>query len=66
MDITSSDEKTKELIAEVLVEMITEKRDMFYELIVEAIEDVALAQAITEGRKNKFVSESRIMKILEG
>jgi hypothetical protein len=63
MTLNSSDERTKALIAEVMVEMIKEKRDVFYEIIVEALEDVGLAQAITEGRKDKFVEEDKILKV---
>ena len=63
MTLNSSDERTKALIAEVIVEMIKEKRDVFYEIIVEALEDVGLAQAITEGRKDKFVEEDKILKV---
>ena len=36
---------------------------VFYEIIVEALEDVGLAQAITEGRKDKFVEEDKILKV---
>jgi len=50
----------KGFIEEVIVEMIKEKRDLFYEIILEAMEEVALAKAITEGREDNFVSEDRI------
>ncbi len=66
MQLTLSDEKTKELLTEALVEMIQQKREVFYEIVVEALEDVGLANAIIEGRQGKFVSEDKIMSILEG
>lgn len=65
MELVISDEKFKELIKEILVEMIKEKRDLFYELVLEAIEEVGLAKAIIEGREDNFVSEDRILAILE-
>ena len=65
MEVVISDKKTKELLTEVLVEMIQQKREVFYEIVAEALEDVGLANAIAEGRQNKFVSEDKIMKILE-
>lgn len=65
MELVISDEKFKELIKEILVEMIKEKRDLFYELVLEAIEEVGLAKAIAEGREDNFVSEDRILAILE-
>lgn len=66
MELVISDEKTKELLTEVIIKMIKEKRELFYEIILEAMEEVALANAIKQGRKNKFVSEDRILAILEG
>lgn len=66
MELIINDEKTKELLTEVLVKMIKEKRELLYELMVEAMEEVALANAIKKGRRNKFVSEDRILAILEG
>jgi len=58
-------EQTKNLLREVLVELLKERRSEFHELIVEAIEEVALANAIRVGRKNEFVSEDQIRAVLE-
>jgi len=66
MEQIISDEKTKELLEEVLVEMIREKREVFYEIILEAIEEVGLANAIKEGRTGEFVGEDEIMNALKG
>jgi len=55
----------KPLIKETLSEMIKENREEIMSIIVEAIEEAVIANAIKEGRKNRFVSEKRIMKILE-
>ncbi len=54
MELTISDEKTKELLTEVLVEMIKEKREVFQEIVLEAIEEIGLANAISEGRKKRI------------
>ena len=61
MQLTISDEKTKELLTEVLVEMRKNKREVFQEIVLEAIEEVGLANAIAEGRKSDFVGEEKIM-----
>ena len=66
MNISILDENIKPLIEEVLVAMIREKRELFYDIILEAIEDVSLANAIQEGREDQFVEEDRILSILEG
>lgn len=44
MSIALTEKKTKELVAEVLVEMIQEKREVFYEIVTEALEDVGLCE----------------------
>lgn len=64
MELTLSDEKAKELMTEVLVEMIREKRGLFREIVSEVLEDAALGNAIAEGRKDNFVSEDNILEIL--
>ena len=64
MELSISDEKLKVLMKEALIEIIKEKRKVFYEILLEAIEEVGLANAIRQGRKNKFVGEDRILKML--
>lgn len=66
MELTIVDEALKPLIEEVLIKMIQEKREVFYEIFMEALEDIGLGNAIHEGRQNRFVSEERILALLEG
>ena len=65
MELTISDEKTKELLTEVIVELIKTRRDVFHEILLEALEEVGLANAIIEGRKNDFVPEDQIFSLLD-
>jgi len=65
MELTINDHKMKELLQEALIKMLKDNRENFYELVVEAIEEVGLANAINKGRQNKFIDESDILKILE-
>ncbi len=66
MELTISEAQAKVLLKEVVLELVQEKRDLFCELIVEALEEIGLANAIREGRQNEFVSEQAITAILEG
>lgn len=66
MGLTINEDKMKELLKEIIVEMIENKKEIFQEILVEALEEVGLANAIKEGRKNKFVDEKQIMDVLEG
>lgn len=64
--ISLNDDKTKELLTEVMVELIKTNRDVLQEIMVDALEEVGLANAIAEGRNNDFVSEADIFSILSG
>ena len=60
-----NEEETKNLLRQILVELLEERRSEFHELVVEAIEEVALANAIRAGRKNEFVSEDDVRTVLK-
>jgi len=47
-----------------MIELLQQRREVFVEIILEALEEVGLANAIREGRTNDFVSEDRILKLL--
>lgn len=66
MELTISDDKTKELLTEILIKMMQDKRELFYDIVLEALEEVGLANAIREGRQNEFVAEAEIFEMLEG
>lgn len=65
MQLTLDDAKTKELLTEVLVELIQQNRSLFHELILDALEEVGLANAIAEGEDSEFVEEDEIRALLE-
>ena len=64
MELTINDEQMKIALKDAIIEMINEKRELFYEIMLEAIEDAALANAISEGRQNNFVGEDKILELL--
>ncbi len=66
MELTISEKQAKELLKEVLIELIEEKRELFLDVILEAIEEIGLANAIREGRRDEFVGEDQILAILRG
>ena len=52
------------MLTEILIEMMQNKRELFYEIVLEALEDIGLANAITEGLNGKFVPEEEVFVIL--
>ncbi|MEL6224696.1 MAG: hypothetical protein AAFR31_18850 [Cyanobacteria bacterium J06627_8] len=65
MQPTLDDEKTKELLAEVLTEMLHQKKGVFYDLILGALEEIGLSNAILEGEASEIIDEREILDILQ-
>ena len=66
MQTVIDDSKLKKLLKEAIVEALEEKRDVFHDLITEALEDIALVRAIQEGENTETVNKQEIFNILEG
>ncbi len=65
-EIVMSDDKLKQMMKTAFIEALEERKDLFRELIDEALEDIGLVQAIEEGRSSGSVSREDIFKILDG
>jgi len=63
---TLTEKKQKDMIKASLIEIMTENKDYFKEIISEIIEEAGMINAIQKGRNNEFVDEKNIMAILEG
>ena len=65
MAVTLSDEaRLKALLKEALVEVLEQRREWFSTLMAEALEDIALVQAIKEGETTEIVSRDEIFDLL--
>ncbi len=62
--LSLEDKHTKDLMKQALLELFQERRDLFYDLFEELLEDVGLANAMREGEKTKKISEQEVMKAL--
>jgi hypothetical protein len=60
------EQRTKELFKQAMIELLEERKDLFYDLFVEVIEDSILVAAIREGAGSDSVSRDEIFRILEG
>ena len=61
---TLSPNKIKKMFEETLVDFLNNRKKEVYSAMLEAMEDFGLSRAIKEGRKNKFVDEKKILKVL--
>ncbi|MFV0435776.1 MAG: hypothetical protein ACK5PS_00075 [Desulfopila sp.] len=66
MQATVDDTKLKDLMKQAIIEAIEEKKDMVQELLVEALEDVAMIHAIKDDEDSGFVERDEIFRILGG
>ena len=58
------DEKMKNLIKESLLEFIETRRDLFIDLLADAMEDIGMLQAMSEGDRATLVSREKIFEYL--
>ena len=65
MQTQIDENKLKIILKEALIEALEEKRDIFHELIIEAIEDIGMINAIREGDNTETVRKQKIFDILE-
>jgi hypothetical protein len=66
MAASLDDAKIKALLKETLVELLEERREEFSELLLEALEDLALSRAIREGEGTGLVDKKEILQIIAG
>lgn len=64
-ELNLSEAQLKDLLKTAILEVFQERRDLFQELIAEALEDIAMIKAIDEGKDSEPVSRDTIFSILE-
>ena len=64
--ISLDETQFKILLKQTLIELFDERSDIFSAIVVEALEDIGLANAIREGRKNDFMNREEIESSLPG
>jgi len=58
------EKRIKELLKDAVLDALLERRDLFYDVMAEVMEDFALAKAIKEGESTESVSKDEILKSL--
>jgi hypothetical protein len=66
LTLSIEEDRVRELLKELIVELIETRRDMFQDILLEAVEDAGLLEAIKEGESGESVERDEIMAILEG
>lgn len=63
-EATLNTNQLKELLKLAIVEILQEQKEVFTDMLVEAMEDIALVKAIEEGENTEVVSREAIFDIL--
>ncbi len=63
--ISIDDDKLKGLVKQALLEVLQESRELLYDVVVEAVEDGALARAIKAAEDSPLVEKAEVIKALE-
>ena len=66
MQLSIDEKKLKTLLKETFIEVLEQKKDLFYDIVAEAIEDIAITKAIKEGESTESVNREEVFKIIEG
>jgi lipoate-protein ligase B len=63
--IAMSRSEIKKLMREAFIDVLTDRRDLIEDAVIEAIEDVGLGVAMEEGRTGEYVDKERFLKKLD-
>ncbi len=64
METLIDDDKIRNLFKQAIIEAIEEKKDFVHDLLMDAIEDIAMLRAIEEGEKTDKVSRDDVFNFL--
>jgi lipoate-protein ligase B len=63
--IAMSRTEFKKLMRETFIDVLTERRDLIEDAVIEAIEDIGLGIAMEEGRTGEYVDKAAFLGKLE-
>ena len=63
--ITVNRDELKKLMREAFIDVLTERKDLIEDAVIEAIEDIGLGLAIEEGRTGEYVDADEFMRKLD-
>ncbi len=63
--ITMSRNELRKLMKETFIDVLTERKDLIEDAVIEAIEDIGLGVAMEEGRTGEYLDNAVFMRKLE-
>lgn len=65
-DVTLSEDALRGLLNQAVIDALEERRDLFREVVGEALEDAALADAIRDGQATPLADRRDVFEALRG
>lgn len=65
MNISVSEDQLKELLKSAIIEVLEERSDLLRDIVEEALEEVALAQAIAAGQQTEIINRDQVFSIFK-
>ena len=62
--ITINTDELKDLLKETFIDILTTRKDLIEDAVLEAIEDIGLGRAIEEGRTGKYIDNKEFIEKL--
>lgn len=66
MEATIDSSRLKEIFKQAIIEAMEEKKDVVHDLLVDAMEDLAMIHAVQQGEKTGAASRDEVFNILAG
>lgn len=63
--ITTSREELKEVMRETFVDVLTQRKDLIEDAVIEAIEDIGLGMAMQQGRTGEYADNKEFLRKLD-
>jgi ribosomal protein L12E/L44/L45/RPP1/RPP2 len=64
-DLTIPEDSLRALLKQALIEALEERRDLLHDVVVDALEEIALAEAIREGRRGEVATRDEVFAALK-
>ena len=65
-NVSLSEEALREMVKQAVVEALEERRDLLLDVMAEVLEDLAMPEAIKEGRQSEEATRDEVFTILRG
>ena len=64
--VSISDDALRQMLRQAVADALEDRRDLLYDVVAEVIEDVALTEAVRQGRETEHVSRTDVFAALDG